>query len=253
MNITNISTSAYLSGKIRQGYHDGSLVDYNSANRPCNYVHFVYPDRPRIASLLKSKSNFPRISIESMDKSTIKPMGLQSTMSHDLVQLGINVWSPPNLTCEVSNTASEDNTFVTGTSVYSLDNVPASIIGATIDGTKDAGVWSFDRGTDYQLIDSDFDGLYDSIEWLNVDVPDDGTIFTAAYNRKASGEELTRIIAQDIDKYIRENWRIWLASDHELKNYRVISSRPVALDNFQNINRYEMFITFSGINLGESI
>ena len=251
--IRNISSSQYLSGKLRAAVHAGDLTDYNSSNRDSVFKNWIYPDSPRITSLMKSKHNFPRISVESMDKSTIKSMGLQSTMSHDLVQLSISVWSPLNLTCEVSNTASEVHTYIAGTSKYEIVNVPASIIGATSDGTKDAEVWSFDRGVDYELVDNNYDGLYDSISWLGVDEPDDGTVFTCAYSRKATGEELCMIIARDINKYIRENWRIWLATDHELKNYKVISSRPIKLDNYQNINRYEMFVTFTGINIGESI
>lgn len=253
MVIENISAAQYISGKLRYGVHNGDLTDYNSSNRASTFSNWIYPDRPRVTDLLKNKSNFPRVSLETMDESTIKRLGMRSTQHHDLVQLSINVWVPPNLTCEVSNTATEDHTYVTGTDVYEIDNIPASIIGATIDGTKAAGVWSFDRGVDYQLIDNDYDGLYDSVEWLGVDEPDNGTTFTIAYNRKASGEELTRIIAKDIDKYIRENWITWAESDHELYYYKVTSSRPVKLDQHENINRYEIFCTFSGINIGESI
>lgn len=253
MAIENISAAQYISGKLRYGVYNADLTDYNAGNRASTFSAWIYPDRPRITSLLANKHNFPRISVETMDQSTIKRLGMQSTAHHDLVQLSINVWTPPNLTCEVSNTATEDHVYASGTDVYEIDNIPASIIGATIDGTKDAGAWSFDRGTDYQLIDNDYDGLYDSVEWLGVDEPDDTTTFTIAYNRKASGEELCRIIAQDIDKYIRENWITWAASDHELYYYKVTSSRPVKLDNYQNINRYETFCTFSGINIGNSI
>ena len=253
MAITNISSAQYISGKLRYGVHNGDLTDYNSGNRASTFGNWIFPDRPRITDLLKNKHNFPRISVESMDHSTIKRLGMQSTQHHDLVQLSINVYSPPNLICEVSNTATEDHTYTTGTDVYEIDNLPVSIIGATIDGTKDAGVWSFDRGVDYELVDNDYDGLWDSVSWLGVDEPDDGTTFTCAYNRKASGEELCRIIAQDVDKYIRENWLTWAESDNELYYYKKISSRPVALDSFENVNRFEIFCTFSGINIGESI
>lgn len=242
-----------MSGKLRYAVHNGDLTDYNSANRAATFGNWIFPDRPRLTSLLKNKNNFPRVSVESMDHSTLKLMGMQSTMHHDLVQLSINVYSPPNLTCEISNTATEDHVYATGTTVYEIDNIPASIIGATIDGTKGGVVWSFDRGTDYELIDNNYDGLYDSVSWLGVDLPDDASTFTIAYNRKASGEELCRIIAQDINKYIRENWRLWFEADKELTNYHVVSSRPVALDEYSNVNRYEIFCTFKGINLGESI
>lgn len=253
MTIRSISTAQYISGKLRYGVHNGDLTDYNSANRTNTFSNWIYPDRPRITDLLNNKHNFPRISVESMDKSTIKWIGMGSTDHHQLVQLVINIWCPPNLTCEVLNTSSEDHVYATGTTEYEIDNIPASIIGATIDGTKDAVAFSFTRGIDYNLVDSDYDGLYDSVKWLGVNLPDDATTFTCAYNRKATGAEICRIIASDVNKYIRENWLTWLASDHELKNYKLLSSRPIKLDDAQNINRYEMYMTFTGLNIGESI
>lgn len=253
MSIENISAAQYISGKLRQGVQDGSLIDYNSGSRPSNFTHWIYPDKPRIVDLLKNKSNFPRISIESMADNTINRLGMGSKQYHELVQLAINIWSPRDLVCQVANTSSEDHTFVTGTDDYILDNLPVSIIGATIDGTKGSGVWSFDRGVDYELIDADYDGMYDSVHWLGVDEPDNGTTFTCAYNRKASGDELCRLIAKDVHNYIRTNWIDWVAADQELKNYKVISSKPVAFDESIQINRYEMFVTFSGINIGNSI
>lgn len=251
--ITNISAAQYISGKLRYGVHNGDITDYNSANRPSNYSHWIYPDRPRIIDLLKNKNNFPRVSVESMDESTISRLGMGSLQYHELVQLAINVWCPPNLTCEVANVATEDNTYAIATDYYELDNIPVSIIGAAIDGTKDAGAHSFTRGIDYELVDNDYDGLYDSVHWLGVNEPDDGTVFTCAYNRKASGDELCRLIAKDVHNYIRENWITWVAADQELKNYRVVSSRPVAFNPTQNVNRYEMYVSFTGINIGNSI
>lgn len=253
MSIENISAAQYLSGKLRQGVQDGSLVDYNSAARPSNFTHWIYPDRPRIIDLLKNKHNFPRISVESMDESTISRLGMSSLQYHELVQLSISVWSPPNLTCQVANVATEDHTYALATDYYELDNQPVSIIGAAIDGTKDAGAYSFTRGTDYELADNNHDGFFDSVHWLGVNEPDDVTDFTVAYNRKASGDELCRLIAKDVHNYIRENWITWVATDQELKNYKVISSRPVTFNPTQNVNRFEMFITFTGINIGNSI
>lgn len=247
MTINNISSAQYLSGRLRKGVHDGNLTDYNSANRTSTFGNWIYPDRPRIVDLLTSKNNFPRISVESVDNSTIKRLGMRSIMYHNLVQLSLNVWVPPTLICEISNTSTEDHIYNTGTTIYEIDNLPVSILGATIDGIKDAGVWSFDRGVDYELVDNDYDGLWDSISWLGVDEPDDGTVFTCAYNRKASGEELCRVIAQDINEYIRENWMIWFDEDRLLTYYTVLSSKPVVLDAFENIYRYEIFCTFKYI------
>lgn len=253
MSITNISAAQYISGKLRYGVHNGDLIDYNSSSRPSTFTHWIYPDKPRVVDLLRNKNNFPRISIESMDDSTINRLGIGSLQYHERIQLSINVWSPPTLVCQVANTSSEDHTFVTGTDDYELDNLPVSILGNAIDGTMTGGAHSFDRGTDYELIDADYDGMYDSVHWLGVDEPDNGTTFTCAYNRKASGDELCRLIAKDVHNYIRTNWIDWVAADQELKNYKVVSSKPVVFDEITQINRYEMFVAFSGINIGNSI
>lgn len=246
----NISAAQYISGQLRKGVHDGSLTDYNSSSRVGE--NFIYPDRPRILDLLKNKHNFPRISVETMDTSTIKRMGMRSTMHHDLTQLAINIWSPSNLTCEIDNIATEDHTYYTGTDIYPLDNIPVSIIGATIDGELLGAPHSFDRGIDYELVDNDYDGIYDSVKFLGVDEPDDDTTFTCAYNRKASGSELVRIIAKDVNDYIREGWQTWFDSDKLLSYFTVVSSRPVKLDAHENIERYEIYCTFKYIT-GDTI
>lgn len=250
MTIVNISPSQYISGQLRKGVMDGDLIDYNAGNRPGNFVHWIYPDKPRIAELLKNKNQFPRISVELMDDSTIKRLGMASTQYHENIQLSINIWVTPNLMCEVGNTASESNTYLSGTNIYELNNLPVSILGATIDGTLGGNVHSFDRGTDYELIDNDGDGLYDSISWLGADLPDDGTAFTCAYNRRASGEELCRMIGKNIHNYIKENWLIWWQSDKFLNYYRVTSSKIIKLDSYEEIFRYEIFCNFQGIDIG---
>lgn len=253
MAISNISAAQYISGRLRKGVADGDLTDYNSGNRPGNFVHWVYPDKPRIAELLKNKNQFPRVSVESMDDSTIKRLGMQSTQYHELVQLSINSWVSPNLTCEISNVATEDHTYVTGTDEYELDNLPISIIGATVDGTMSSVAHIFDRDTDYELIDADHDGFYDSISWLGADEPDNGTTFTCAYNRKAGGEELARIIVKDIHNYIKSNWLTWFEIDKALNYYKVTSSKPIKLDAYEEVYRHELFCTFQGIDIGKSI
>lgn len=241
-----------MSGKIRQGYADGSLIDYNSAKRVG--TNFCYPDFPKITSLLSNVHNFPRISITSQDTSSIgSRLGLGSLDQHQLTQLSISVWAPPNLTVEISNTATESHTYNTGTSDYQLDNLPASVIGAGIDGTKSGAPHSFTRGTDYTLVDADYDGLFDSVRWSGGDTPDDSTSFTCGYSRRANGEELVRIIAQDVNKYIRRNWLTWAEADRVMYYFKIISSKPIKLDDFEQICRFETYCSFSGLNLGEEI
>lgn len=153
----------------------------------------------------------------------------------------------------MTNTATETNTYVTGTSDYALDNLPVSVIGATIDGNMSGGAHSFTRGTDYSLVDADYDGLFDSVRWLGVDTPDNGTTFDCGYSRRATGGELCRIIAQDINRYIRRNWLAWAQVDHEVYYFKIVSSKPIILDDFEQICRFETFCTFTGLNLGEEI
>ena len=245
MTINNLSAAAYLSGKLRQGVHNGDLTDYNAANRTSAYGNWIYPGRPRVTDLLKNKNNWPRISLETADNSTIRRLGMQCDLHHNLVQISINIWAPENLTCEINNVATEDHTYTTGTDTYALDSTPISIIGNNIDGTKDGLSYSFAKDTDYNLSDSDHTGRSDSVTWIG-DHPDNGTVFTCAYSRRAGGEELVRIIAWDVNKYIRKNWQDWFETDVLLSYYKVISSSPINIEN--NINRWEIFCSFKYIS-----
>lgn len=245
MSIT-LSVAQYISGKIRQGYHDGNLTDYNSGNR--TGTNFVYPDKPKLTSLLKNKNNFPRISIESMDTSHIGRLGMQSTQYKEKVQLSINIYSVPNLTCQIHNVASEDHTYNTGTDYYELNDLPVSILGNAIDGTAGGLPYSFTKGTDYELVDNDYDGINDGVSWIG-DTPDDGTNFTCAYNRKASSDELVRVMGNDITNYIKNNWQSWFNEDKFINYFNITSSRPIKLDEYEQINRYEIFCIFTGIDI----
>ncbi len=52
----------------------------------------------------------------------------------------------------------------------------------TFDSVADPDGTEYTRGTDYQLIDNDGDGLNDSIEWLGATTPTDGNRFTVSYH-----------------------------------------------------------------------
>ena len=240
MTITNMDTASYLSWKLRSG-----LTDYNSASRVG--THWIYSDKPRITDLLKNKHNFPRVAVTNQDESTFKSMGLQCTQHHDLTQIAINVYVPGNLTCEINNVASEGHVYVSGTSEYTLLEQPVSTIGATIDGTLSGAAHSFIKDTDYALTY----GLTDKIAWLVGDIPDVGTTFTVGYSQRAAGAYLAQIIGRDIKQLIREQWRNWYANDKRLTDFKVVSSKPVEIDAYQQIERYEIFCSFKGINLDE--
>lgn len=246
MTLTNISLGQYISGKIRKGVTDGDLIDYNSTYRISQFTDFIYPDAPLITELLKDKNNFPRISVESMPKSTVEEMGMEDESHLEMGNLKITVWCVRNLICTIKSTTDETIVFDVAEDTYALINLPTSEIVAVTDDVPT----TFIRGIDYELIDDDNDGFYDSIKWLGVDEPADTADFYVDYKRYATGAELARIIAQDVNAYLR-TWRDW--SENIVWSYRLISSVPIPFDERIGISRYEMVVQFNGINIGETV
>jgi hypothetical protein len=107
------------------------------------------------------------------------------------------------------------------------------------------------KGTDYQLIDDDSDGQFDSVEWLGVDLPDNSTDFAVSYQRRASTDELCRFVAYDINKYLRDNWRDWPESI--VWSYRKTGATPIDFDENIGVFKFELTCSFQGINVGDSI
>ena len=56
---------------------------------------------------------------------------------------------------------------------------------------------------------------------------------------------------RDIKALIREQWRAWFVTDKRLTDFKIISSKPVTLDEFTQLERYEIYVTAKGINLDE--
>lgn len=231
--------------KLRDAITSGALTDYNSSLRVGD--NFIYGDTPRLTSLLANKHNWPRVAITNQDESTFRAMGLQCTQHHDLTQVAINIYAPNNLICEINNVSSEGHVYVSGTDEYALLEQPVSTIGNTIDGTLSGSPHSFDVTTDYELTY----GLTDKITWLSGDKPDVGTMFTCGYARKASGANLVQIIGRDIKGLLREQWRNWYVTDKRLTDLKIVSSKPVVLDSFSQLERYEIYVTAKGIDLDE--
>ena len=244
MTLSNISIAAYIVGKLR-----GNITDPNSANRTSSYGQWIYGDRPKITKLLNNKNNFPRISVESISNSTISEMGMSDESQEESTSLKINVWTMTDLICDITKTDAESHTFATGTDIYGLSILPASVI-TLVTGTLSTTPHTFIKGTDYQLIDNDSDGFYDSIEWLGEDEPDDGTDFKASYKRTAAGPELVRYLAQKVGQYLR-TWRDW--DEKIVWSYKKTGSNPIEFDSGINIYRYELTVSFQGIDLGDSI
>ena len=240
--LNNISFAQFIIGKLRQ-----NLTDYNSVSRNGN--EWAYPDKPMIQVLMKNKNNFPRISIETLNMPTLEDIGMGSSEQVQTVSLKITAWSVRDLICSVNTETDESHTYTTGTDIYELDVLPYSDI-TSITGTKDAGAYTFIKNTDYQVKDNDSDGFRDSIEWI-ANTPDNSTNFLVTYKRNATSAELCRIIAQNINTYLRDNWRDW--TDRKFWGYKLISSMPVNFDENIGVSRYEITIQFEGINIGEEI
>ena len=244
MTLTDVSLSQYITGILRKAVASGSLTDYNT-NRTASYGNWIYPDAPMLTKLLGNVNNFPRISIESLSYNSVEEMGMEDPNNLINNSLKINIWSVRDLVCTVKSTTNETIVYDALVDTYGLTNLPTSEITAVDDGTT-----TFVKGTDYQLIDDDGDGFYDSIEWLGADTPADTADFYVDYKRSASSSELVRILAQDVNAYLR-TWRDW--SEAIVWSYKLVSSVPVPYDEQYGIFRYEMVVQFTGINIGESV
>ena len=236
MTLSNISAAQLITGKLRQ-----NLTDYNSSGRSSNFGQWIYADMPMISKLLKNKNNFPRISVEAINESTLQDMGFSCTDTEDSITLKVNVWTVRDLVCEIQRTINETHTYSSTTSIYPLTNIPTSIV---------VGIFPYLKNSDYRLIDSGNDGFYESIEWIG-NHPANGDDFQVTYTRNASGSELCRLISMDIHKYIRESWREW--DGLPLYNYVLTANNPIPFDESIGVFRRELQMSFRGINIGELI
>jgi len=245
MTLENVSIASYITDKLRN-----NITDPNSANRQSQFGQWIYPDMPKIVKLLNDKNNFPRISVETVTSNTDSEMGMACTEHVENVNLRISVWTVRDLVCTAASTTSEAHTYMTGTTEYELDNLPLSTI-SLITGIVTTLPHTFTNGTDYQLIDGDSDGYLDTVEWLGVDLPDNGTDFNVSYQRKMSADELCRFIAQEINAYLRDNWRLW--QERVMWGYKKTGGNHVNFDNDLGVHKYELTCSFQGINIGDDI
>lgn len=246
MTLSDISLSQYIVGRLRKAVVAGDLIDYNSANRTSTYGNWIYGDAPMLKKLLGNSNNFPRISCESLSHTTLSEMGMSDPNHLENDTIKINIWSVRDLVCAVKSTTNETIVYDATETTYTLANLPTSEITEVTDDVPT----TFVKGTDYQLIDDDGDGFYDSIEWLGVDTPVDTTNFYVDYKRSAAGSELVRILAQDVNAYLR-TWRDW--TEKIVWSYSLVSSVPVVYDEQYGVFRHEMVVKFEGINIGETV
>ena len=245
MTLQSVSLSQYIVGQLRKAVAAGDLTDYNSSGRGSQFGNWIYPDQPLIVKLLKNSSNFPRISVESLSHNSVSEMGMSDPNHLENDTLKINIWSVRDLVCTVKSTANETIAYDELVDTYLLTNLPTSEITAVDDGTT-----TFIKGTDYNLIDDDGDGFFDSIEWLGADTPANGADFYVDYKRSAAGSELVRLLAQDVNAYLR-TWRDW--TEKIVWSYSLVSSVPVPYDEQYGIFRHEIVVRFEGINIGETV
>lgn len=243
--VCNISLNHYINGKLRQAIISGDLIDYNANNRSSQYSNFIFPDSPMITKLMNNKNNFPRISVESISQSADYRLGQMSDSYLMKETLKITCYTVRDLVCSIKIISDESHTFNTGSTIYELDNLPFTDV-SMITGILRGLPHTFIKNTDYQVKDSDYDGLRDSVEWLG-DMPDDATDFLVSYNRKSTGIEIVRLMSQNINEYIRKNWRLnW--TENKAFNYKLISSMPITFDDDLGLYRWEMVVQFSTFN-----
>lgn len=237
MSLENISFAQFITGKLRQ-----NLEDYNFISR--SGTQWIYPDKPMITKIMNNKNNFPRISIETLNMPTISDIGMGISEQEQTISLKITVWSIRDLICTVKNTIDETILYDPLIDIYTLNNLPLSDI-----TTVNEGSTVFIKNIDYKVKDNDDDGLRDSIEWLSGDKPI--TSFDVTYKRIGTGSELCRIITQNINKYLRDEWRNW--DERNFWGYKLLSANPIDFDTNIGVSKYEMTIQFSGINIGDEI
>lgn len=237
-----ITPQQFVSGKLRN-----NITDPNSTNRAAAELsaNWIYPDKPRLLALSGNENNFPRIAVTKMNLGTKQEIGMGGSETEDTVQLLINIYTIKDKPLTVKTTAAEEHTYGEEETIYALTNTPASVI-SSITGTVSGESYTF-ASTDYQLIDDDSDGRFDSVEWL-VTIPDDETTFAVTYIRVLAGDLLGDYLALKVHQYLRDYWRTMLAPT--LYDYFKVG--VVTMEQLDGrIFRTELQVKFNGINIGD--
>lgn len=237
-----VTPQQFITGKLR-----ANITDVNATARVAagHSTSWIYPDKPKLFALISDNDNFPRISVTRMSLGMEKELGMGGTETEDFVHLLINIYTIKDRPLTVKTTTDEEHTYDTGTSVYALTNTPASVI-SSVSGTVSGEDYDF-AATDFQIIDNDSDGRFDSLQWL-VTTPDDTTTFSITYTRTLPGELLGEYLALKIHQYLRDNWRTDLIPT--LYNYFKVGIKDMdQLDG--RIIRIELQVKFNGVNIGD--
>lgn len=226
------------------GVLQANLTDYQDGRS----TRWIWSGRPDLEKLVDDSSNFPLISVEAMGTNPLQQMGTDTDEVEEKISLLINVWCSRKDFKEVVSTTDESHTFLTGTDEYTLTNIPASAISA-VTGTLSSVAHTFVKDTDYQIYDNDSDGLYDSIQWLGVDEPDNATPFLVTYARILEGQDLANYIALEAHIYLRDNWKDDLTPI--LYNYVRSGWESPKFEQGVGLFRKELKCEFKGLNIGD--
>lgn len=83
----------------------------------------------------------------------------------------------------VTNVTNETHTYSAGTDVYTLDNSRVLVAGYYEVTIEDASGDTYERGTDFEVVDDSGDGDLDSIDWsVGGSTPDDAEDFDVDYS-----------------------------------------------------------------------
>lgn len=89
----------------------------------------------------------------------------------------------------VTEVTGETHTYSTGTDIYSLNNTDVLVAGHHTVSIEDASGDTYDRGTDFAIIDDDSDGELDSVDWsIGGSNPSDNEDFDVDYSYAGSFE-----------------------------------------------------------------
>lgn len=246
MSETRVSPQQFIAGLLRS-----NITDYNATARDEAglSVNFIYPDKPRLLNLSAKVQNFPRVAVTKMSINSKGDVGMAGTETEDNVSLLINIYTVKEDIVTVRTSGPESHTYSTGTDIYILSALPASLI-TLVTGTLNEGAHTFVKGTDYSINDSTGKGRYNSIDWnQGGDTPDDSTVFGVTYSRVLSGVTLAEYIGQDIHIYLRDNWRDDCVPT--LFDYILVREPTVISSQDERIQRCELQVQFTGINIGD--
>jgi len=246
MTDSRVSPQEFITGLLR-----ANIIDPNSTARAAAGLstNWIYPDRPLLSAMINNENNFPRISVTRMDTSSKGDIGVGGTETEDSVTLLVNAYAIKNKLCTVKTVTDESHTFASGTDKYALDETPATNI-TEVTGTLSASPHTFVLDTDYQLIDDDSDGRFDTIDWSPAgDNPDDATAFLVDYVRKLEGDTLAEYLVGDVNIFLRDYWRTHTVPT--LFDYTNIRISPVMDEISGRIKRCEIQIRFTGVNISD--